>query len=81
MVNEEYNKEDVHYCKDCLSLKIRYIKGIIDSDYCDECGSTKVDTMPINEWINLYKDTYGEEYVEYKPENHGRAKSYYTFSW
>ena len=39
---KEYNDEQVYYCKDCLSLNIRHIKGIIGSEYCDNCGSTNI---------------------------------------
>lgn len=66
MTKDDYNNEEVHFCKDCLSLNIRYIKGIIDSDYCDSCGSTDIGTIHINDWKNLYKNTYGEDFVKHK---------------
>ena len=37
---EEYNKEPVFYCADCLSLAIMGVTGVDDASYCDKCGST-----------------------------------------
>ena len=37
-----YNEEPVLYCKHCLSLKVRFVPRMKDSDYCDECGSTDI---------------------------------------
>lgn len=61
---EEYNNIPVLYCKHCLSLKIRNIPRIEDSDYCDECGSTNIESCSIEEWENLYKNRYGHAYLE-----------------
>lgn len=63
---EDYNEERVWYCKDCLSLKIRYIKSIEDSEYCDDCGSTDVMLGTIKEWQNLYIEKYGKPYINKK---------------
>ena len=38
----KYNDEPIFYCKSCLSLKIRSIPSMDDSEYCDECSSTDV---------------------------------------
>lgn len=38
----DYNEVPVLYCKHCLSLNIRNIPRMEDSDYCDECGSTDI---------------------------------------
>ena len=46
----DYNKVPVLYCKHCLSLKIRNIPRMRDSDYCDECGSTDIGECSIEEW-------------------------------
>lgn len=61
---KDYNTEPVLYCKHCLSLKIRNIPIIEDSDYCDECGSTDIGECLIDEWENLYKNRYGHSYLE-----------------
>lgn len=61
---DDYNKQPVLYCKHCLSLKIRNIPSIDDSDYCDECGSTNIQECSIEEWENLYKNRYGHKYLE-----------------
>ena len=60
----EYNKVPVLYCKHCLSLNIRNIPKIEDSDYCDECGSTDIGECLIEEWETLYKNKYGYNYLE-----------------
>lgn len=61
---DDYNEQPVLYCKHCLSLKIRNIPSIDDSDYCDECGSTNIQECSIEEWENLYKNRYGHKYLE-----------------
>lgn len=63
MSKEDYNNEIVHYCKDCLSLNIRYIKDVVDSDYCDSCGSTDICQGHIESWKKLYKEMYGEDFI------------------
>lgn len=60
----DYNEEPVFYCKSCLSLKIRFIKSMQDSEYCDECGSTDIGQCSIEEWQKLYKERYGHSYLE-----------------
>lgn len=62
---EEYNNVPVLYCKHCLSLKIRTIlPDIINSDYCDECGSTDIGETSIEEWEKLYKEKFGHKYLD-----------------
>lgn len=63
MTKEEYNDEPVHYCRSCLSLKIRTVALGSDLDYCDECGSTDVCTEHIEKWRNLYRSKYGFDYL------------------
>lgn len=60
----EYNSEPVLYCKHCLSLKIRNIPKMEDSDYCDECGSTNIGECSIEEWETLYENKYGYNFLE-----------------
>lgn len=59
-----YNSEPVFYCKNCLSLKVRDIPNVEDSDYCDECGSTDIEKNSIEEWEKLYENRYGHKYLE-----------------
>ena len=61
---EDYNDVPVLYCKHCLSLKIRGIPRIEDSDYCDDCGSTDIGSCSIEEWETIYKDRYGHKLLE-----------------
>lgn len=60
----DYNKIPVLYCKNCLSLRIRNIPQVEDSDYCDDCGSTDIEEISIEEWETLYKQKYGHLYLE-----------------
>lgn len=61
--NGKYNSIPVFYCKNCLSLRIRGIEDE-DSDYCDECGSTDIGTMLIEDWEKLYEEKYGYKFSE-----------------
>lgn len=65
-IHSPYNDEPVLFCKHCLSLKIRNIEEVEDSDYCDNCGSTSISEASIHEWEGLYKFKYGKSYLEYK---------------
>ena len=58
---EDYNNEPVHYCKQCLSLKIKIVGGF---DFFVVCGSTNVDTAHIDDWDRLYQERYGESFLE-----------------
>lgn len=62
-LKEQYNNEPVHYCKSCLSLKVKTVMVDLDLDYCDECGSTDIGTAHIEEWKKLYKERYGFDYL------------------
>lgn len=61
---EDYNNEPVFYCKKCLSLNIRHVRGIKDTEYCDECGSTDVETTNIENWENMYEARYGHKFLD-----------------
>lgn len=61
---EEFNKEPVHYCKQCLSLKVMRVAGMDDAVYCDECGSTDIEEASIEEWEALFQKKYGFKYLE-----------------
>ena len=63
---EECNAIPVYYCRNCLSLKIRDVAHIDNSEYCDECGSTDIRITQIEEWEALYKDRYGHRFLENK---------------
>lgn len=60
----EYNKEPVFFCKHCLSLKIRSVHSIEDSEFCDDCGSTNIETCHIEEWQKLYGEKFGHDFLE-----------------
>lgn len=61
---KEYNQEPIFYCKNCLSLKVINIPDIPDSDFCDECGSTNIDSCLIQEWEKMYKDKFKHNYLD-----------------
>lgn len=60
---EEYNKEPVFYCADCLSLAIMGVTGVDDASYCDKCGSTNIEKASIDEWQTLYEKKYGFKFL------------------
>lgn len=64
---EVYNSIPVYYCKQCLSLRIRSIEGMKDTDFCDECNSTNIETTDIHTWENLYTARYGHKFLD-KPK-------------
>lgn len=59
-----YNEEPVFYCKHCLSLNIRHIPKVDNTEYCDNCGSTEVEQSSIEDWECRYKEKYGHSYLE-----------------
>lgn len=67
---EDYNNEPVFYCKHCLSLKIKIVGGY---DFCDDCGSTAIETTHIENWERLYEEQYGTRFLEEKEQD------YYNF--
>ena len=62
-LKEQYNNEPVFYCKNCLSLKIKTVYTGSNLDYCDECGSTEIEQIHIEEWRNLYRNKYGFDFL------------------
>lgn len=64
MSQQEYNTEPVFYCKKCLSLKIRDVEHISNSEYCDECGSTNIGAADISDWEAMYMARYGHRFLD-----------------
>lgn len=56
----EFDDEEVLFCKNCLSLKIREFEG---RDYCDKCGYLEIESANIKEWSEEYAKAYGEDAV------------------
>jgi ribosomal protein L37AE/L43A len=56
---EEYNNIPVHYCSKCLSLKIMNYDNSIS--YCDDCGSTEIESTHINNYLQLVKNKKEED--------------------
>lgn len=59
----DYNNEPVFYCSRCLSLRIRDA-GLPDLLYCDECGSSNIETANIEEWEKMYESKYGLKFLD-----------------
>ena len=60
----EYDQEPVYYCPRCLSLRIK--ADIADYCYCDNCGSTRIETTSIFEWEHMYENRYGFKFLKNK---------------
>lgn len=41
------NEDNVCYCANCLSLRIKNVFGL---DYCDECNSVNIESSSIEDW-------------------------------
>ena len=52
-MEEDFNKENVFYCKKCLSLRIKTVPSMKGLDYCDDCGSTDIVETDIDNWREL----------------------------
>lgn len=63
IVIEGYNDVPVHYCSNCLSLRIRGITEVPDLDFCEECGGTCIEQTHIAEWDKLYTKRYGFKFI------------------
>lgn len=59
-----YNDIPVFYCKNCMSLKIKTVAIDSDLDYCDECGSTNIGQMHIDEWNKIYEKNHGFKFID-----------------
>lgn len=59
-----YNDEPVLYCRHCLSLRIISVPKLEDSDFCDVCGNTNIDSCSIQQWEQKYINKYGHKYLE-----------------
>ena len=66
LTKEEYNEVPVHYCQCCLSLDIRISED--DGDYCNFCGSTDTWVTTIENWEDLYENSYGGKYLKLNPK-------------
>lgn len=64
MKQVDYNEEPVFYCRKCLSLKIRDVECIENSEYCDDCGSTDIAQANIEEWDAMYVAKYGHHLTD-----------------
>ena len=58
--NEEYNEEPVFYCTHCLSLRVKALDSYVD--YCDNCGSTDIETTDIFTWREMYRKRFGRDF-------------------
>jgi hypothetical protein len=47
-----------------MSLRIRFVNGLPNSEYCDSCGSTVIKQANIEDWRQQFKDKYGYDHLE-----------------
>ena len=66
-MKEDYNKEPVFYCADCLSLNVKTLDDI-NLDICHDCGNTNIRTTSIDEWNKLYVKEYGSLFLSSEEE-------------
>ena len=62
----DYNNVPVTYCKTCGSLHIKTVEfdnGQDPLDYCVACSNTDLDSVHIEEWEDMYKEKYGEKFL------------------
>ena len=74
LTEDVYNAIPVHYCKQCLSLRIKGLAGNSLMDFCDDCNSTDILTTDIFTWEKMYEERYGINYL--KQNKNGRKESY-----
>lgn len=55
-----YNDEPVHYCANCLSLRVIADDDI--GDYCMDCGCAEIEQASIEDWEKKYYIKYGEKF-------------------
>jgi hypothetical protein len=60
---EDYNSIPVHYCRECLSLRVMRVANMGDASYCDDCGCTDIEQASIEEWEQLYRKKHGFTYL------------------
>ncbi len=61
---QNFNNVPVTYCTTCLSLKVKDV--VVDHkkvNCCMDCGNTPTAETHIEEWQDLYKERYGEEFL------------------
>lgn len=63
LTKEIYDAIPVFYCKQCLSLRIKGLPGNDNIDFCDDCNSTDIESIDIFTWQELYKQRYGNYYL------------------
>ena len=47
-----------------LSSIVRFVNGLSNSEYCDNCGSTVIKQTNIEDWRQQFKDKYGYDHLE-----------------
>lgn len=61
---DKYNEEPVHYCTNCLSLRIRQVNDMPDLDFCEDCGGTCIEKIHIERWEKLYVERFGFRHLD-----------------
>ena len=58
----DYDSEPVRYCARCYSLKVKYDEEM-ESEYCDDCGSSDILELPFEAWEKKYEQRYGHKFA------------------
>lgn len=59
----KYDDEPIHFCTNCLSLKIKEIGDNTNFYACLDCGCTEIEEDDLDEWIRLYNVKYGKPFL------------------
>lgn len=63
MTKKEYQDEPVHYCSNCLSIRIKELADV-NLDICEDCGNTDIEESHFDEWNKLYVRKYNRLFLE-----------------
>lgn len=69
--HDEYDLEPVSYCPKCYSLKIGYVPGAENMEYCMDCGCLDIALANIYDWERLYEERYGHKFVVKRNKDEG----------
>ena len=60
----KYDDEPIHFCTNCLSVKIKEIGDNTNFYACLDCGCTDIEEDDLDEWVRLYTEKYGKPFLD-----------------
>lgn len=66
--SNKYDNEPIHYCENCLSIKIKEIGNNTNYYACLDCGCTDLEEDDMDEWVKLYTERYGKAFLDLNKE-------------